>query len=354
MGSSPQPEPPAAAPPADLPPTPQGAAQPCPSEPAQVVASAWKDQALWSAVSNDLGDSIRWWRWVSAAAGLAGLFLTILAGALSGGPHEDKRAALSTLGVLLLAVVPVLRQRLVSPERVKAWTTARNVSEQLKEAIYRHLMGVLPAEPPADTGGPAEAGEAANLVRRCRRIKQSAADLADLAAAAKPEPRERKTTMTLDDYLAERLEGQLRHYRNKGTDAGIAAKRLRALEFTLGIAGVLLGALTGSAVPSGADAEAASQVFHISALLPLLAVVSAATAAVTGHIAGARQAETAAKYFATYDLLKTLRDEWSVSPDPCAPAQVRQLADAVERAIAAEHGGWVTDWNQAQQKAPQA
>ena len=68
----------------------------------------------------------------------------------------------------------------------------------------------------------------------------------------------------------------------------------------------------------------------------------------------AHEAEIAAKYFATYDLLKTIRDEWRVSPDPQDPAKVRRLADTVERAIASEYGGWVADWNKAQQKAPQA
>jgi hypothetical protein len=92
----------------------------------------------------------------------------------------------------------------------------------------------------------------------------------------------------------------------------------------------------------------------MTTLVPWLALVASASTAVTAHIAGARHVELAAKYFATYDLLKTLRDEWSVSPDPRAPAQVRAFVDAVERAIASEYGGWVADWAKAQQKAPQA
>lgn len=323
-------------------------------DPSQVVASAWHDQALWSAVATQIGDSIRRWRVVAAAAGLVGLFLTILAGTMTGVDQGTKRSALTTLGVLLLALVPYLRQRLVSPERVQTWTTARNVSEQLKEAIYRHLMGVLPPEPLADGSAAPDADGPANLVRRCRSIKQAAADLAGVAAAYRPEVRQRKTQLTLDEYLADRVEGQMTYYRNKGEAAGRSAKRLQALEFALGIAAVLLGTLTGSTAPPDSAGAAASAVFTTSALLPWLAVVAAATAAVTGHIAGAREAEIAARYFATYDLLKTLRDEWSVSADRHDPAQVRRFADAVERAIASEYGGWVADWNKAQQKAPQA
>lgn len=326
-------------------------------DPAQVITSAWSDQALWSAVATKIGDSIRWWRVVAAAAGLGGLFLSILAGTMTAAGQSGTRMALTTAGVLLLALVPYLRQRLVSPERVQAWTTARNVSEQLKEAIYRHLMGVLPPEPLADGSAPPDAAGPGNLVRRCRTIKLAAVDLAGVAAAARAADRPRKTQLTLDDYLAERVEGQITYYRSKGEAAGRAARRLQAIEFGLGVTAVVLGTLTGSAVPGDGSAgggDPAQQIFTISALLPLLAVVAAATAAVTGHIAGAREAEIAAKYFATYDLLKTIRDEWRVSPEPQDPANVRRLADTVERAIASEYGGWVADWNKAQQKAPQA
>ena len=324
-------------------------------DPAQVITSAWSDQALWSAVATKIGDSLRWWRVVAAAAGLGGLFLSILAGTMTGADQSGPRMALTTVGVLLLALVPYLRQRLVSPERVQTWTTARNVSEQLKEAIYRHLMGVLPPEPLADGSAPPDAAGPANLVRRCRTIKLAAVDLAGVAAAARAADRPRKTQLTLDDYLADRVEGQINYYRKRGEAAGRAAKRLQAIEFGLGVTAVLLGTLTGSAVSGGGGGgDPAKQIFTISALLPLLAVVAAATAAVTGHIAGAREAEIAAKYFATYDLLKTIRDEWRVSPEPLDPANVRRLVDTVERAIASEYGGWVADWNKAQQKAPQA
>lgn len=362
MGNSPQVEPThgqsAQVEPAQVEPAPvEPSAEPAnraEGDPAQVITSAWSDQALWSAVASKIGDSIRRWRVVAVVAGLAGLFLSILAGTLTGAQHSGPRMALTTVGVLLLALVPYLRQRLVSPERVQAWTTARNVSEQLKEAIYRHLMGVLAPEPLADGSAPADAQGPANLVRRCRTIKQAAVDLAGVAATARAEVRQRKTRLTLDDYLADRVEGQIHYYRSKGEAAGRAAKRLQVIEFVLGVSAVVLGTLTGSAVPGDGLGDPAQQIFTISALLPLLAVVAAATAAVTGHIAGAREAEIAAKYFACYDLLKTIRDEWRVSPDPQDPANVRRLADTVERAIASEYGGWVADWNKAQQKAPQA
>ncbi|GCL66156.1 DUF4231 domain-containing protein [Pseudaquabacterium pictum] len=311
------------------------------NDPQQVVASAWADQALWSLVANQLGDSIRTWRARAAVAGVAGLFLSLLAGTMGSGSVGQKVVA--SLGVLLLALVPFLQQRLLSADRVLAWTRARQVAELLKEAIYRHLMGALAPVPLDDGSPPPDPAGPGNLVRRCRAIKRSAADLALLAATATPEPRTRKTAMTLADYLADRLEGQISYYRKSSLAAGTNAQRLQQLEFGLGLLTVLLGALAGNLLPAAATPDAVQN----SPLAPWLALIASTAAAVSSHIAGTRNLELAAKYFATHDLLKTLRDEWAVAPDRDDPARVLRLVDAVEGAIAAEHGGWVNDWQQA-------
>jgi len=314
------------------------------ADPQQAVASAWADQALWSQVANQLGDSIRRWRNRAAVAGVVGLFLSLLAGSMGSGSVDQKMVA--TLGVLLLALVPFLQQRLLSADRVLAWTRARNVAELLKEAIFRHLMGALPPVPLDDGSQPPDPAGPGNLVRRCRAIKRAAADLALLAATANPEPRQRKTAMVLSDYLTDRLEGQITYYRKSSREAGSSAQRLQQLEFLLGLLTVLLGALAGNLLPAAATPDAVQN----SPLAPWLALIATTAAAVSSHIAGTRNLELAAKYFATHDLLKTLRDEWAVAPDRDTPARVLRLVDEVERAIAAEHGGWVSDWSQAAQK----
>ena len=317
------------------------------NDPRQVVASAWADQALWSEVANQLGNSIRRWRARSAMAGVAGMFLSLLAGSMAAGSVGQKGTA--TLGVLLLALVPFLQQRLLSADRVLAWTRARHVSELLKEAIFRHLLGALPpvalddGSPPPDPTGPG------NLVRRCRAIKRAAADLALLAATTEVQPRKRKTALTLADYLADRVEGQIAYYRKNGMAAGTEARQLQKLEFGLGLLTVLLGALAGDLLPATATPDAVQAAVRIAPLGPWLVLIGTATAAISSHIAGTRNLELAAKYFATQDLLKTLRDEWAVDPDRETPARVVRLVDEVERAIAAEHGGWVSDWAQAAQ-----
>lgn len=315
-----------------------------PHDPAQVVTSAWADHALWSAVATRLSNSIRSWRARAAAAGVVGLFCSLLATTLGSEPLLQK--AVATLGVLLLAVVPVLQQRLLSADRVLAWTRSRLVAEQLQSAIYRHLMGVL-APMPNDDGSPAaDPSGPGNLVRHCRAIKRDAADLALLAATTDAPVRPRKTAMTIEDYLADRLDNQIDWYRSKALSFGRQAQGLQRLEFALGLAAVVLSALVGNLLPAAATPDG----LQGSPLAPWLALIASTTAAITSHIAGTRNLEISAKYFATQDLLRTLRDEWWVDPERDTPARVKRLVNDAEAAMAAEHGGWVKGWAQAAQQ----
>ena len=315
----------------------------------KLVASAWQDQALWSAVANELGDSIRRWRVGAAVAAVLGLFLTVLAGTLVNADWQHRRGQLTLLGVLLLALVPYVRQKMLAPERLQAWVRARNVSELLKEAIYRHLMGATAI---ADSAAPAgSAGASGGLTRRCREIKQAAADLARLAAAVTPAQRERKLRLSLADYLQERVEGQISYYKKCGEQAGRTARRLHAAEFVLGLAAVGLGALSGQDLPAELGAhlteQLAGQAQRVSWLLPWLTLVATAATAVTAHLAAARHDELASRYFATYDLIKSQRDEWLQRPGHDAADQVRGFVNEIERTISSENGAWVTDWNKA-------
>jgi hypothetical protein len=385
--------------------------QPAPdSDEARAVASAWQDQALWSAVGSSIGDSIFRWRIFAAVAGILGLGLSVAAGI--GWFGTDRAATIwATAGVLLLAAVPYLRQQLVSDQRVQQWTLARIASEDLKQSIYRHLMGVLQ---PVAGGGATSDQSAANLVRRGRSIKKSVADLAGVAAAiVPPENKDRPPplSLTVEGYVTRRVQGQMKYYRTKGETNGRITQRLRQAELVLGLVTVLMGAWASglgsapsaealkavmpaasteavnaaasaaaagaglvsapgtapaSAAPAASGAQAASPAPAASGSAPapaadppqakadpatpqsgwlaLLALVAAATGAITTYLAASRHAELASKYYATYDRLKDLLAEWRVAPDRDQPERVARFVDTIEKAISDEYGGWVTDW----------
>ena len=368
------------------------------SEDARVVTSAWQDQALWSAVGSSIGDSIFQWRIFAAVAGILGLALTVAAG--SGWFGAGHAAGVwATVGVLLLAAVPYLRQHLVSDQRVAHWTQARVASEDLKQAIYRHQMGVL--QPVA--GGSHPDQSAVNLVRRIRAIKKNVADLAGVAAAiVPPESNDRPLSLTIETYIARRVQGQMKFYRTKGETNGRITQRLRHAELVLGLVTVLMGAWAsglgsvpdadslqrampgagaaaveaaasaaaaggslvrapGMAASAGSAAEGSDPAASAAdgqggatpakpvpssqgGWLAILALLAAATGAITTYLAASRHAELAAKYFATYDRLKDLLAEWRVAHDRSQPERVARFVDGVEKAISEEYGGWITDW----------
>ena len=313
------------------------------SDTAKLVESAWQDQATWSAVANELAASIRRWRKIAAIGGVAGVFVTVLASTLSGEHQQTGRNTLSMLGVLLLAVVPYVQSIQLTPARISTWTRARNVSELLKESIFRFMMGALPAEPTADpaTDGatPPDPSNPAALLRRCRGIRQEVQDLAGLAAAISVAKPDKPSSLTIDGYLLERIGKQVDYYAKNSTSAALAARKLRQGEFLLGVLAVVLAALPGT--------DLTQQLPMLSSLAPWVGVVTTAGGAVSAHLAAGKQEHTAMLYFATGARLRSIRDEWLCDAAHDQPEQVRRLVDDIERAISSETEAWVADWNKA-------
>jgi hypothetical protein len=302
----------------------------------KVIESAWHDQAVWSAVAGAINDSIRRWRKTAAIGAVLGVLCTALAGSLA---NQALRMPLTVLGVLLLAVVPYVQRIKVTPEQTRAWTRARNVSELLKEAIYRHLMGLTPVDPVPEGATPLDPRSPVALLRRCRNIRAEVGDLATLAAATQVAPRERPVALTLDGYIDARVNQQIEHYYYpRARENAQAAQMLRSAEFALGLLAVALGALSGSD-------ELMKSLPALSSLAPWVGVVTTAGGAVTAHLAASRYDHSAATFFATGERLRGLRDEWLAAPAPDDATRVAQFVDDIERAISAENEAWVTDWN---------
>jgi hypothetical protein len=295
------------------------------------VESAWQDQAVWSEAASGLKSGITAWRARAAVAGVLGALLETLAGSLAGAGGEIgayARAAIALSGAAILAVVPYVVKTKASKDRVRDWVRARSVSEALKEEIYRYLVKT----PPYDA-----AGAPSELVRRCREVKDKARDLSVHAAAAKPARKERPLALTIEAYVEKRVDEQIEnYYLRKGKQNAQAAGRLHGLEFWLGLAAVLMGAIAGAA--------AAAEVPKLAVLAPWVAVVTTAGAAVTAHLAAARYDHSAMTYFGTADRLKGIRDEWRADPNRLEPARRARFVDDCEHAISTENEAWLANW----------
>lgn len=316
-----------------------------PVDQGMVVQSAWQDQALWSATADRLKQRLDFWRRASAVGGVAGLALSVQAAGMADG---NARTVLAGLAALLLAVVPYVQKTKVTPAQLAAWTRARAASEGLKEAIYRFLMGVPPADPPGATEGNGTAApdpaSAAALVRRCQAIKGRVADLQSLAAEAPRPDAARPMPSQLDaaGYLDRRVNGQIRWYGDKANALARRARKLRGIEFALGLLAVLMGAMSGGDALK--DLAALAALVGASGLAVWTGVVTTAGAAITTHLAATRIEELANVYFATADRLRGLRDEWLTDEQRDTPERTGGFVDAIERALSTENQGWLADW----------
>jgi hypothetical protein len=327
--------------------------------------AAWRDQATWSALAGQLKTRIAGWRRVAAVCGVAGAVGSTLAGQLKTAGLDSAASALALAAAALLAVVPVVLQRLTSAAQVGAWTRTRATSEGLKGAIYRFLLQTdRSADAAADTVPP----DAAAFVQRCDELRKNVADLSLQAAAMPPTDKQRPTTLTLDAYINERLLAQCNgYYDPHARTEAQAALRLRRLELALSLLATVLGFLASPlaslaglpnlpAAPDAASGAAAGAAgITVPALLaswapwasPWPAVLTAAASAVASHLAAARHEALATVYRATAQRLRSLHTLWSLQPGRYGATEAAALVDAVEVAIATENGAWLADWGKA-------
>lgn len=261
------------------------------------------------------------------------------AGAAAGSPVLAIAGVLSLLAGGVLALAPLIVQRFASPTQVSAWTRARAVSEAWKTQLYRLL--VASSQPEA---APAAAAE---YVRRTEAARKTVADLEPQAAAQHPATKARPSTLSLDDYIAQRLMDQCNHYYGPAAQREAAkAQRLRAWSAGLGS---LAAALTWASGPlttqlPALGAWAGTLAGWLPGLAPWATVATTAAMAVVAHLAAARHETQANVYRATAQRLRGVHKLWSVSPSRYSAAEAAALVDEVETAITTENGAWLADW----------
>lgn len=298
--------------------------------PRQVIESAWRDQAIWSETANRQKAVLTAWRYRAAVAGVLGAFLETLVAALPASTDRWSwlRAVIALTGAVILAVVPYVVRTKLSSDRIKDWVRSRSASEALKETIYRYLVGAPPFGPGSSP---------VDLLKRSQAIKEQVRDLGVQAASVEPARRERPLALTVEEYVEKQVNDQIeRYYRPKGRENALAAKRLHAGEFLLGLLAVGMGAV--------ASAAAATRLPQLSAIGSWVAVVTTAGAAVSAHLAASRYDHQAITYFGTADRLIGVRDEWLANPNRLDPVLVAKFVDDCEHAISTENEAWLAGW----------
>ena len=314
----------------------QPPATPIRSSSDEIVESAWWDQAVWSATAGKLKADLTRWRTRAAIAGVTGAILQTAAATLPATEElRGARASIALIGVAILAIVPYILGTKVTKVRITEWVRARSASEALKEQIFRFLVAV----PPYDNDR-----SVLTLINETQAAKATVRDLNMYAADIRPAKRRRPTTLTIDGYAELRVNDQIdRFYQPKSRENSRVARRLHGVEFGLGVLAVGLGAIASGATAIGVPA--------LGSLGSWVAVITAAGATVTTHLAASGYDRQSITYFATAERLKHLRDQWSADPEREAPERVARFVNECETAISSENEAWMSAWTRPDQQS---
>src|SRR5687768_6416648 len=204
----------------------------------------WGQYKVWDETAARRQKSLSTWRlWVlvlGVAAAVLGAFSDARAFPWPAGwpTWGVSRSAFGAAGGVLLGVAAFLTRELLSPEREGRWLRARAAAEAFKREGYLAAAGVPPYE----------GAVTRVLLDRGRGILAGVGDLQEETVAEEkrleglpPCP------LSVDEYVAHRLDDQIAYYRRKAGAHRTVVGRIRSLTVVLGVAAFALGSFGGAA-----------------------------------------------------------------------------------------------------------
>ncbi len=300
-----------------------------PREPQQVETRRtaleyfWGQYRIWSETARKHQKSLSAWRLRVLLLGMAAAVL----GACSdpralpwpeGWPTWGvPRSAFGAAGGVLLGVAAFLTRELLGPEREGRWLRARAAAEAFKREGYLLVTGAPPY------GGPLTR----SLLERGRGIIAGVGDLQEEAVAEElrlkgmpPCP------LSADEYVALRLDDQIKYYRRRAGEHGVVVGRVRGLTVVLGVVAFALGALGGG----GAGVW--------------LVVITTATASLASYLYANRLQYLIGSYTAAARNLDALRVGWQTFGKEADDAERDRFLLDCEAVLSAENQSWMAEW----------
>jgi hypothetical protein len=276
----------------------------------------WQQYRAWADTSGHLKEqNARWRRRV--------LILTIVGTAFAAlGPHAVGAVvarALPWTGAVALALATYFGKELLDAKHDEAWTRARAAAEAYKSESCKYLVQIAPYDGPERTSR-----LKARMDELSKTINGQPKDF--------PEEQTKKNlptqVWTIDDYLTERLNDQVKYYSDRAADYAASMNKGRAISLTLGGVSVLLGAATG-ATPQGATFSGA-----------VLGVVTTVAASIGAYYQAGHYEALSLKYRETAQALRRLAAEFT---SPGSPRSAAEFVTSAETIMQAENAAWLTE-----------
>lgn len=287
------------------------------------LRAPWTAYRTWAATARFHKSELDFWRRWSLLLAIAGAVLATLGQQIAHlAPKEgwEKWAyqAPGLLGSAAIALAAFFTREAIGGDRERNWIRARSAAESLKSAIYLYRAGVPPFDGP--TG-------ATQLLQRVRDVEGTVADVATRALRQESDPD--LSSLTVDTYLAHRVEDQIRYYDDRAASCQLKTDHLRTIMLVLGAVSVVLGLLSTTSPVAG-----------------WVAVTATVTAALSAYIQNQRYQALLVLYQATARRLRALQSEWAASRKTEADGLERNtFIQNCEATIASESGAWVAQWS---------
>ena len=286
-------------------------------------------QARWSATADALKATIDQARRSVFVLSILGALAAALASQMLPGADGQSlgstpRTWVAIVGVICLAASTFFSSRLLGGEHVAAWVRARAISEGLKREAYKFAAAAAPYDG-TDRG---KAGEVLDDERA--KIEDDGSDLLSLQATAAGAGSTPRAPISHDDYIARRVDGQIKWFDKKAASYRESATLLRRVEFGLALAATLITAI---ATVTGKTAPLWGVAFDFAALTAVLTTVAAA---VLAHVEASRFDFLVTTYLATARRLENRRNR---SQEPWS-----DFVNDCEGILATENTSWIAKW----------
>lgn len=226
--------------------------------------------------------------------------------------------SVGTIGAAAVTLAAFFARQAQADGREGIWTRCREAAEALKSALLLYRA----AAPPYDGGQ-----RAARIAEQVGKIRERLGEVELRQPVDEAVPS--LGPLSIDDYIAERVQEQIEWYRRRAREHQVSADRYRRWMSALAAISALL---TVAAVAS-----------TLSLWAPVVATI---TASITAQFQNRRYQALIAKYQATAQRLDDASGEWAASGRSDADrAERNAFIQRCEEIMASENGAWLALWS---------
>lgn len=282
-----------------------------------ILESVADRQAVWSATANALKSATDRARYSTFVASFLGaLFATVATQQI----NPDIATYLAVLSALSLAFVTFITARWLNKDVIDRHLRARLAAESLKREAFLYATKAGPYQDPQTRD--------AILLSQKAGIENKVNDLLLFEKKAKGRGSCPRQELALNEYMEQRIDHQIKYYRDRSAQYSKYSQRLHTLEWVLSLVAAVIAAL------------AASPLINID-LAAIAAVLTTLGGGVVSHLEAIRYDKLIPIYRATANRLDNIKLKMQIN-DVTAVDWVAEC----ETVLAAENSAWLGLWTE--------